>query len=411
MFARAIEFDRYKKIEVELEKLRKVIVGDEYSQKIQTRLTDLMQETFPELQVSLFGNEKDNLGKKLPAFISTDINFSENGSFSVGMDNHGHGIRRQFLFNAIRGLNDVFNEINKAKSKRDDDIIEQLMGNKEGNTKSKMLLIEEPELFLHPQSVRMFADVLYELADQSEFQIISATHSLIMIDLARDHTTLIRVENKAGESIIHQVTSNIFEDDEKETLKMLNAFNPYVCEAFFADKVILVEGDTEAIVYREVLSNMVKKKVLELNSVPLIVNCGSKMNIPSFQKVLRHFDIEYFVIHDLDNTYNKDGKTNAAWTMNEKIYAEIVKNNENCSTNANRFIMERNFEDQHDYTYNSSLGKPLSAFKLAAEWDIEDASIAAINAIRMCLGLTKQEYFDQNWVNERRTEKIAGPAL
>ncbi len=34
---------------------------------------------------------------------------------------------------------------------------------------------------------------------------------------------------------------------------MINLFNPHVCEAFYADKVILVEGDTEAIVYRALL--------------------------------------------------------------------------------------------------------------------------------------------------------------
>lgn len=406
VLVRATGLERYKKIEEELEKLRKDIVNDEYSQKIQSRLTDLMKETFPELKVSLFGNEKDNLGKKLSNFISTDINFSNDDTFSVQMDNHGHGIRRQFLFNTIRGLNDVFNELNKAKKGRDENLIDELTHSQVGSSKSKMLLIEEPELFLHPQSVRMFASVLYDLAEHSEFQIISATHSPIMVDLSRDHTTLIRTEIRFGETVVHQVKTNIFEDDEKEQIKMLNTFNPYVCEAFFADNVVLVEGDTEAIIYREILNKMVESKMIEVKDVPLIVNCGSKMNIPSFQKVLRHFEIDYFVMHDLDDTYDRNGKINAAWTMNEKIYKEMEEHNKSGLIRARRFIMERNFESQHNYKYNSNLGKPLSAYKLASSWDTEDESIAAIKAIRMSLTLTKQENFDQNWVNERKTDSL-----
>ncbi|MGE7918266.1 ATP-dependent nuclease [Viridibacillus sp. NPDC093762] len=401
VLVRAAESVRYKLLEKELEELRKDIIADDYSQKIQTKLTELMNDTFPNLKVSLYGNEKANLGKKLSDFIDTDINFSESDSFSVQMNNHGHGIRRQFLFNTIRGLNDVFIEMSKAKKTRNEEIIDGLLSTHELGSKSKMLLIEEPELFLHPQSVRMFADVLYNLAEHSEFQIMTATHSPIMVDLSRNHTTLLRVVATDDGSIVHQVKSNLFKDDEKEKMKMLNTFNPYVCEAFFSNNVILVEGDTETVVFRELLNKFVESKVLDIKDVPLVVNCGSKMNIPSFQKVLRHFDIKYFVIHDLDNKYNLNGNKSAAWTLNTKIYEEIVLHNNNGSTRANRFIMERNFESQHDYQYDSSLGKPLSAYKLVSSWNIEDNTVGAIRAIKMALGITEQEDFGQEWVEVR----------
>ncbi|MFJ7827598.1 ATP-dependent nuclease [Psychrobacillus sp. NPDC096623] len=401
VLVRAAESERYKLLEKELEELRKDIIGDDYAQKIQTKLTDLMNETFPSLKVSLYGKEKANLGKKLSDFIETDINFSENDSFSVHMNNHGHGIRRQFLFNAIRGLNDVFIEMSKVKKTRNEEIIDGLLSTNNSSSKSKMLLIEEPELFLHPQSVRMFSDVLYNLAEHSEFQIMTATHSPIMVDLSRDHTTLLRVVATDEGSIVHQVKSNLFEDIEKEKMKMLNTFNPYVCEAFFSNNVILVEGDTEAVVFRELLNKLVESKYIDLNGVPLVVNCGSKMNIPSFQKVLRHFDIKYFVIHDLDNKYNENGNNSAAWTLNTKIYEEIVLHNMNGSTKANRFIMERNFESQHNYKYEVALGKPLSAYKLVTGWNIEDNLIGAIRAIKMALGIVEQEDFGQEWVELR----------
>lgn len=399
----ASELERFINIKGELEKLREEIIAADFSKRVERRLNDLMQETFPDLSVSLFGEEKDDIGKKLSTFINTDIRFSNQG-YAVHMDNHGHGIRRQFLFNALRGLNHVFSELDKSKAKRDDSIIENI-DQTSSHYRKKMLLIEEPELFLHPQSIRMFADVLYELAEGFEFQIMAATHSPIIVDLSRDHTTLLRTRMKNNAEVqLHQVKNSIFDDDEKESLKMLNTFNPYVCEAFFNENVILVEGDTEAIIYRALIEKMVKAKKLKLIDAPLVVNCGSKMNIPSFQKVLRHFDIQYFIVHDLDETYDKNGNANAAWTLNERIYTEMLEFGD--PSRARRYIMERNFESAHNYVYQSSLGKPLSAYRLIEDWEVDDISKAAIESLLICINHiqhNENETFDYDWVNNRKS--------
>lgn len=400
---KASELKRFNNIKSELEKLREDIITADFSKKVEGRLNTLMQETFPDLSVSLFGEEKDDIGKKLSTFINTDIRFSNHG-YPVHMDNHGHGIRRQFLFNTLRGLHHVFSELDKAKSKRDDSIIENI-DQSSSSFRKKMLLIEEPELFLHPQSIRLFADVLYELSEGSEFQIMAATHSPIIVDLGRDHTTLLRTRMKNNAEVqLHQVKNSLFEDNEKESLKMLNKFNPYVCEAFFNENVILVEGDTEAIIYRALIDKMVEAKELNLIDAPLVVNCGSKMNIPSFQKVLRHFDIQYFIVHDLDDTYDKNGNINAAWTLNERIYAEILEYGD--PLRSRRYIMERDFESAHDYEYKPNLGKPLSAYRMINEWELKDSSQPAIESLLICLNhISDNQSYDSEWVNDRKSPK------
>jgi len=400
----APNLDRFETIEKELEKLREDIIADDFSQKLESRLNTLMQDTFPELSVTLFGEEKDSFNKKLSSLITTDIKFANQG-IPVNMENHGHGIRRQFLFNSLRGLNHVFAEVDKSKAKRDNEIIDNIDKRDNGNRK-KMLLIEEPELFLHPQSIRAFADVLYELAEGSGFQVMAATHSPVLVDLSRDHTTLLRtvMDNEDGTKV-HQVSDNLFDRDEKERLKMLNSFDPHVCEAFFNDKVILVEGDTEAVVFRELINKMISVEKLHIMDAPLIVNCGSKINMPSFQKVLNHFDIQYYVIHDLDNTYNDNGNKNAAWTLNYTIYDEIKKVKDKLK--ADRFIMEREFESAHDYDYDKNLGKPLSAYHLVNNWDIEDETKPAIKALQIFFGGEEERgTFDDQWVLDRKNEKI-----
>lgn len=405
----AINSSRISTIQYELEELRKEIVQDEYSVKLETRLNEMMQETFPNLRVSLFGDKKDDISKKLSSFIQTDINFSSNNGEPLHMSNHGHGIRRQFLFNSLRGLNHVFKELEKkSKNTRDAQIINNI-DQKDQSSRKKMLLIEEPELFLHPQSIRLFSKILHELvsreSDSQEFQIIAATHSPILIDLSKDHTTLIKTNvNSSGEVCLNQVKSSIFDGEEKEHMKMLNTFNPYICEAFFNDKVILVEGDTEAVVFRELLNKFVMANKVSYNDVPLVVNCGTKNNIPSFQKVLNHFKICYTVIHDLDDTLKSNGERNSAWTLNFTIENGINQvRNPNI---ARRYIMERNFESAHNYIHRSSLGKPLSAYKLVQGWDVNDSNIKAVEALNYCLDYDARLNFDTSWVNARDNSKI-----
>lgn len=382
VLSKITELPVYAKLSENLDTLRQEMHEHEYTLKLQGRLDGLLKDTFPNMNLELINKEKVSIEKKVGDFVDTEVQITNNNTFAVGLENHGHGVRRQFLFNAMRELNEVIVELSKAKNQRNDEILEGLGIQSEiTESKSSILLIEEPELFLHPQSIRAFTDTLYNLAEGSKFQIMTATHSPILVDLSKNHTTLIRVIMTDEGTKAHQVKSNIFESDEKETLKMLNTFNPYVCEAFFADRVILVEGDTEAIVFREILKGFVDNGILKLAKCPLIVNCGSKMNIPAFQKVLEHFNIKYFVVHDLDEEKTVSGKTSAAWTMNIKIGQCIDSFNMTADKSASRFIMEKNFEDAHGYSYDPSLGKPLSAYKLAQSWDLNDESIPAVKAM------------------------------
>ncbi|WP_410502832.1 AAA family ATPase [Exiguobacterium acetylicum] len=399
----AVTSSRFLTIQSELEELRKEVIQNEYSVKLESRLNVMMQETFPDLKVTLFGDKKDDISKKLSSFIQTDINFSNSDGEPLHMSNHGHGIRRQFLFNSLRGLNHVFKELEKSKTARNTDIIDNV-DHMDASARKKMLLIEEPELFLHPQSIRLFSKILYDLVSRDngepEFQIIAATHSPILIDLSKDHTTLIKTKiGSNGDVNLNQVKSSIFDGEEKEHMKMLNAFNPYICEAFFNDKVILVEGDTEAVVFRELLNRFLSEGKLLYNDVPLVVNCGTKNNIPSFQKVLNHFEISYTVIHDLDDTLKSNGQRNSAWTLNFTI--ENAINQVMNPSIARRYIMERNFEDAHSYRHRSSLGKPLSAFKLVHSWDVNDLNIKAVEALHYCLEYDPNLVFDTNWVTSR----------
>ena len=77
-----------------------------------------------------------------------------------------------------------------------------------------------------------------------------------MIDISKDHSSLVRVAKDNGIVKTYQVDSTLFngnDNERRDRVIMINRFNPHICESFYADKVILVEGDTETIVYRDLL--------------------------------------------------------------------------------------------------------------------------------------------------------------
>lgn len=51
----------------------------------------------------------------------------------------------------------------------------------------KILLIDEPEAFLHPPMVRSAREALYDFAENNEnWQVIATTHSPIFIDVSKN---------------------------------------------------------------------------------------------------------------------------------------------------------------------------------------------------------------------------------
>jgi putative ATP-dependent endonuclease of OLD family len=107
------------------------------------------------------------------------------------------------------------------------------------------VLIEEPEMYLHPQAQRYFYGLLTELTDQGECQVVYSTHSPIYADVTRfEGIRLIRREPGAmtTASAVTRPEDIEFLDTRRAAQKMLG-FTATRSELFFARRVLLVEGD------------------------------------------------------------------------------------------------------------------------------------------------------------------------
>ena len=243
-------------------------------------LTDMLQETMP--TVSSVDLEIKPPGVKEIFQMGTKIRIDD--GIPTYVESKGHGLQRSMIFTLFRAYAKY---LRKHKGDAEEKIKKE--------RKPMIFAIEEPELYLHPQSQRVMFDVLKNISQED--QVIFCTHSTFFVDMGMYKSiSIVKKGNLEKGSEIKQYIDDIFTDHvEKNEFKLLNEFDPERNELFFAKKVILVEGDKEKVVFP-----LVARKMGIYNPEFTIVECAGKSNIPFFIKVLNAFEISYVVVHDVD---------------------------------------------------------------------------------------------------------------
>lgn len=308
---------------------------------IQEQANQILERIFPNHELKIISPEStapiaiDLLGEEFA------IEMGLIDGVSLPLEKQGSGTRRTALWTILKLLADKGVRARPASAKA------KVLHEPVGPNTSHILLLDEPEVSLHPKAVQNARDVLYSLPDNENWQVMITTHSPSFIDLSKDHTTIIRVEKNAQDHIeattLFRPAQAQLDNDDKENLKLINLFDSHVSDAFFGGKILVVEGDTEYAAF-----NHIKQKELELGNNDYhdlnIIRARGKVTVASMMKILNHFQTRYFVLHDTDRqrtkSKNKDraasinGMTvyrvtdirNPAWTNNEKILRQMSDN-------------------------------------------------------------------------------------
>jgi len=188
-----------------------------------------------------------------------------------------------------------------------------------------MLLIDEPEVALHPSAIRAASRYLYGLTDDRTWQVILATHSPLFIDPLHDHTTIVRLARTEANPtpLTFRSESVTFSPDDKENLKILNRFDQGLAEMFFGQMPILVEGDTEYAAF-ELLMNEDSER-FPLSRRPVIIRARGKHTMLLVMQILSEFRVSFSVLHDADTPFRRDGISNGSWTANRQISDAIER--------------------------------------------------------------------------------------
>lgn len=189
-----------------------------------------------------------------------------------------------------------------------------------------LLLIDEPENALHPMAARAAQRHLYKLAESPDWQVMMTTHSPYFINPFEDHTTIVRLERATDENDVpiepktYRSDLVAFEGDDKRRLQSLQHIDPSFAEIFFGSYPVLVEGDTEHAAF---LAAIIEKQHELMERVTVIRARGKAILVPIIS-VMKHFRIDFSIVHDADSPFNKNGDKNGMWTENVKIRDAIM---------------------------------------------------------------------------------------
>lgn len=178
-----------------------------------------------------------------------------------------------------------------------------------------IFILDEPESHLHPLAQKWLAKKMFKMAEDG-LQIILTTHSPYFVDLnyieginliRKDADTTFRINHDASSLFNHCIkTGSNAQKTKEETIIPFYANNStsHILSAFFANKIILVEGATEELalpIYFERLGFDPTEFGIE------IIGVGGKGNLAKWWRLFTLYKIPTFICFDNDaKTEDKD---------------------------------------------------------------------------------------------------------
>lgn len=168
--------------------------------------------------------------------------------------------------------------------------------------RTTLLLIDEPELYLHPQAIAVLKKALRGLAGYG-YQVVFTTHSANMIGVNDAADTLLIRRDRAGEdkgttclpTLREGVVKAIGQGSHQaDTLfELSNSSN-----ILFAQMVVLAEGKTEKALLPDLIEYHTGESLVDAKIA--LVPLGGSGNVPDAVEVLKAIGLPCKVIVDLD---------------------------------------------------------------------------------------------------------------
>jgi putative ATP-dependent endonuclease of OLD family len=162
------------------------------------------------------------------------------------------------------------------------------------NVKDGLVIIDEPELHLHPRWQRIFLSLFREVADDRNNQFVVATHSPVFVapDTMNDVTRIYRSDGASQRVLLRDVEL----PEKKSLVRMINSQNNE--RMFFADKVVLVEGITDRLVMTSLVDGVSAR--MASNEAVEVIDVGGKHNFKDYKALLAALRTPAYIMADRD---------------------------------------------------------------------------------------------------------------
>lgn len=297
-----------------LMKPEKIIELKDLSKKLSTTL----KQYVPDAQIELSWLPLGQINIPLP---SAEVKLLEDG-YSTTVDRTGHGLQRVFILTILQHLALIQSQFAQLKRPSAETEGEEKTELNSVELPDLILAIEEPELFQHPNRQRHFANVLMNLAKGTlpgvakKTQIIYCTHSPLFVGIDRiNEIRLLKKVDSDGKKpkVTKVIRTNldciatemcrVYSEPEghftEETVlpRLKSIMTPWMNEGFFADVVVLVEGEDD----RAALLGVSHALGFDIESQGFaVIPCSGKTNIDRPYLIFTKLGIPTYIIWDGD---------------------------------------------------------------------------------------------------------------
>lgn len=298
-------------------------------------LTDTLKTYVPDTQVNLIWLKAENIEIPMP---KADIKLIEDG-YPSPVECTGHGLQRAFILTMLQHLAVAQAPMQESGDK--EQLVTDNVPQGEPESKAKItaikmpsliLGIEEPELYQHPNRQRHLSKILFKLATGSikgvseQTQVIYSTHSPLFVDIERFN--YVRVlgkkpsknakpkQTKVLRTTLDKIAKIIEQADGKpdgtytgKTLgpRLKTLMTPWMNEGFFADVVILVEGEED----RAAILGIASTLGYDMESLGIsVIPCMGKNSLDRPTAIFRELGIPVYAIWDSDEGVDSNPEEN-----------------------------------------------------------------------------------------------------
>ncbi|ASE10965.1 ATP-dependent nuclease [Kocuria rhizophila] len=288
-------------------------------QRIESTIEEFVRASFP--GVSLRMDVPAPTLSMLLSGAELRIDDGHEGSIS----SKGDGLKRTVLFALLRAYASI-----RSTGLSDDT-------RSESPRPSYVLLFEEPELYLHPRAQRQLMAALGTFSN--EHQVLVTTHSpgffrpgtegFARLQKTDDGVTAHPVDLTIGHRDAYQIVQH--ENNEA---------------AFFAQRVVLVEGDSDTFTYPH-LARLINQDWDDIDKNIMFVKIDGKGNINRYREFFSSFKIPIHVITDLDalvrgfEQLTRDAETRSAHSRLMGLISEIISDTSEPNSKTVRSITSR----------------------------------------------------------------------
>lgn len=284
---------------------------------LEKSLTETLKVYAPDTEVQLSWLPIEKLNIPMP---KADIRLVED-NFGSPVDKTGHGLQRSFILTMLQhlALAQKLRDQKAGQSGEEDNLQSEL---------NILLAIEEPELYQHPNRQKYLYKIFQKLSEGAlpgvadTTQVIYTTHSplFVSIDKVNQVRLLRKVQLDEGKpkvtkvfvTNLNEIADFIWESSEKrgdkftgETIlpRLKTIITTIINEGFFADIVVLVEGEED----RAVILGTADFLGFDFDSLGIsVISCNCKNNIDRPAAIFLKLAVPVFLIWDGDKGGEND---------------------------------------------------------------------------------------------------------